>query len=115
MEWLPFPQAAPRWVIEKGLGTEEDRVEFFANSQTARLRALTILKRFPISREIEVAAEITLGGSSPYVDFYFSVPMEAAEEFRCVSTSMCFNLGEPEPIVPISSRTLPFGAFGVFA
>ena len=85
-EWLPFPQAAPRWVIEKDLGTKDDIFEFRANSQAARLRASSILKRFPVSREIDVAAEITLGGSSPYVDFYFSVPMEAANEFRCVST-----------------------------
>lgn len=86
LDWLPFPQAAPRWVIEKDLGSPNDLVEFLANSRAACSKASAILRKFPISREITMAAEITLGGWDPYVDFYFLIPLDVVDEFRCAST-----------------------------
>jgi len=84
--WLPFPEAIPRWALDQGSGTEEDMRQFMANARAASFRVTTLLRRFPVSEEITVAAEVTLGGSRSYVDFYFAIPMLAADEFRCVST-----------------------------
>ena len=86
MSWLPFPEAIPRWELDQDGGTEEDVRQFMANARAASLRASTLLRRFPVSEEITVAAELTIGGGGPYIDFYFAIPIASADEFRCIST-----------------------------
>jgi hypothetical protein len=85
VSWLPFPDAAPRWVVDKS-GAEDDWSQFVANSQEASRRVSRLLAQFPISEEISVSAEVTLGGGRPYIDLYFSIPITSAEEFKCAST-----------------------------